>query len=79
MLTSRKSRRLRERQGSRHVSLAELRSCLEAPSSMSDGHRQRLIELAQQVAGIQLLGGEYARVGLSEIASAAIGRHTTAV
>ena len=57
-------------------SLAELRRHLANPSSMSDGHRQRLSELARRLARVQALGGEYVRVGLSEQARAALVPHT---
>ena len=54
-------------------SLAELRRHLANPSSLNDGHRQRLLELASRVASVQALGGEFVRVSLSEQAKAALG------
>lgn len=61
-------------QGSPRVSFAELRKELASPSRISDGVRQRLLELAQRVAHVQELGDEYARVGLSEEAAQGVGR-----
>jgi len=52
--------------------IAELRRGLNRPSQLTDGHRQRLLELAQRVARIQALGGEYCRVSLSEHAAVAL-------
>ena len=63
---------LRGWQGSRQVNLAELRHKLADPSQLDDGHRQRLLDLAQRVARVWALGGEYSRVCLSEHALAAI-------
>ena len=57
-----------KRYGDRSGTLAELRSLQERPSQLRDGHRQRLRDLAQRVARVQALGGEYRRVGLSESA-----------
>lgn len=60
------------RQGSRSLSLAELRRELETPSKLKDGPRQRLLELAQRAAKVQGLGGEYGRVSLSDFAHGAL-------
>ena len=60
------------RQGGRRVALAELRRHLSAPSRLGDGQRQRLLGLASRLARVQALGDEYARVELSEFASAAL-------
>jgi len=54
------------RQGGRPITLAELRSQLASPSGLSDGHRQRLLELSRRLARVQALVGEHARVGFSE-------------
>jgi hypothetical protein len=53
------------RQGSLPVGIAELRRQLASPGTMSNGHRQRLLELTTRLAHVQALGDEYARVGLS--------------
>ncbi len=62
------------RQGSRRVSLAELRSQLERPSKIQDGHQQRLLELAQRLTRVQALGNDYARLELSEHVTHAMDR-----
>lgn len=41
-----------------------------------EGLRQRLFDLARRVTRVQALGGEYARVGLSEQVQAALGDAT---
>jgi hypothetical protein len=53
------------RQGSPPLTLAELRRALAKPSVLDDGHRRRLLDLAQRLARVQALGDEYARVRLS--------------
>ena len=58
--------------GSGPGGLAELRSQLADPLALSDGNRQRLLELASRLARIQSLGDEYVRVGLSPHARAAM-------
>ncbi len=62
------------RQGRRESGMAELRSQLTKPSSISDGTRQRLLALARRLAAVQALGDEYARVTLSPHAAAALGK-----
>lgn len=62
----------------RRESFAQLRRQLSKPSELSDGNRQRLLELARRLARIQALGDEYARVDFSESAAAAI-HHGAAV
>ena len=57
---------LRGQHGSSPGGLAELRRDLARPSRLDDGHRQRLLDLAQRVARVQGLGGGYSRVSLSE-------------
>ena len=80
MFTSRQGPSERHgRQGSRPASFAELRLDLARPSRCGDGNRQRLLDLAQRVARIQALGGEYSRVSLSEHALAATSRDAAAV
>jgi len=61
------------RQGSRPVSIAGLRSQLAKPSQMSDGHRQRLLDLARRLARVQTCVGEHSRVQFSEHARVAMG------
>ena len=63
---------LPRRQGCPSADLAELRHDLARPSQVNDGHRQRLLDLAQRVARVQALGGEYRRVSLSEHVQAAL-------
>lgn len=46
-------------QGRSGVSLAELRRQLAHPSGLDDGCRQRLSELAQRLARIRAMGGEF--------------------
>ena len=60
------------RHGGRGLSFAELRVQLGEPSTLSDGHRQRLLELLRRLERVQALGDEYARVGLSPFATAAV-------
>ena len=48
------------------VSFEDLRRRLNEPSSMGDGHRQRLLEFQRRAARVQALGGEYAGVQVSE-------------
>lgn len=73
MLTSQIAQREPDgRQGRPRVDLAELRRQLARPSTMDDGHRQRLLEFVQKLARVRALGGEYARVDLSEFASVAV-------
>lgn len=69
----------RRRQGRLSVSLAELRSQLDRPSTMDDLHRQRLLELAHRLAAVQALGDEYGRVQLSDAAAAAVAETAAAV
>lgn len=59
-------------QGGDRCELAELRRQLADPSTLSDGNRRRLLELARRVARVQALGDEFRRVGLSEMAVAAM-------
>jgi len=61
-----------ERQGCRRASLAELRRRLAKPSSLDDGHRQRLVDFVQRLARVRSLGDEYGRVELSGYAAAAL-------
>jgi hypothetical protein len=60
------------RQGSAQGRLAELRCQLATPSRLSDGNRQRLLELARRLARVRALGGEYDRVELSVSARTAL-------
>lgn len=80
MLISRKAPRgAAGGQGRSAVGLAELRTSLCDTSHLGDGHRQRLLELAQRLARVQALGDEYARVGLSPMAADAMERSTASV
>ena len=54
------------------MDLAELRRRLANPSNVTDGCRQRLVNLARQLARVQALGDEYTRVELSEYAQIAL-------
>ena len=67
------------RHGGRRVSLAELRSQLDRPSCLDNGHRQRLLDLAQCLARVQALGDEFVRVQFSSSASAALRSTATPV
>jgi len=60
-------------QGSHRVGIAELRRQLASPSTIEDGHRQRLLELATRLSRVQRLGDEYTRVAMSQYAEAAGG------
>ena len=55
------------RQGSRQ-SLEELRRQLGHPSSLSDGNRQRLLDLQARLARVRALGDEFTRVEFSDSA-----------
>ena len=66
-------------QGRHPIGLVELRQRLERPSDINDGHRQRLLDLAQRVARVQSLGGAYRRVSLSARAMTAIDQHIAVV
>lgn len=59
-------------QGSGRESLAELRRRLANPVATGEGTRQRLVELAERLARVRALGGEYGRVDFSERAAAAM-------
>jgi hypothetical protein len=61
-----------ERHGCRESALAELRRSLANPSALSDGHRQRLLELSRRLARVGALGDEYSRVVFSDAAQAAM-------
>ena len=78
MITSGKTQSdLRRPHGGGPVELAELRRDLARPSRLDDGRRQRLLDLAQRVARVQDLGGDYSRVSLSEHVRIAIGKAST--
>lgn len=66
-------------QGGPGVTLAELRSRLECPSQLEDGHRQRLQELARRLRRIQALGESFAGIELSPFAAGALGASGSAV
>ncbi|MGB2822250.1 MAG: hypothetical protein WBF17_14795 [Phycisphaerae bacterium] len=73
MLISQQARgRSARPQGSDQVSFAELRRRLADPSSLTDGGRRRLVELAGCLARVRAQGGEYVRVGFSDEATAAL-------
>lgn len=65
-------------QGSPRISFAQLRRQLANPSEISDGHRQRLQDLAKKLARVKALGDGYSRVELSDAAAAAVGAAVTA-
>lgn len=67
------------RHGGRNVSLAELRRQLDRPSSLDNGLRQRLLDLAQCLDRVQALGDDFGRVQLSSHASAALKSSATPV
>jgi len=69
LISQRTQCELAGRQGCQPVSLAELRHQLARPSSMTDGHRQRLLELVHKLERVQSLGGEYSRVDVSSFVS----------
>ena len=60
------------RQGSRRVSLAELRRSLAGSENFSAAHRQRLAELARRAAQVRTLGDEFSGIELSEHARDAL-------
>ncbi len=64
--------------GSLRTVLAELQRQAATPSKVSDGFRQRLLVLSQRLAGVQSLGNEYARVGLSEHVQGILGEQAPA-
>lgn len=75
MLIPRQARRQTGRwQGSPRVGLSGLRRHLVSPSELPDGHRQRLLELAQRLSRVQALGDEYFRVELSPHAAKAVAQ-----
>lgn len=69
MLISQCHSELRTGQGRPETDLAELRRRLASPSAMTDGHRQRLVDLAGRLARVRALGDEYLRVDLSDHAT----------
>ena len=67
------------RHGGRRTNFAELRRRLASPSSLDQGQRQRLLELARSVARVQARGDEYGRVQVSEYVSVASDPYVTSV
>ena len=67
------------RQGSRRVSLAELRRQLADPTAMTDGYRQRLLDLAGRLARVQALTDKHAPAELSEYAQRALAQATASL
>ena len=61
------------------ISLAELRRHLASPSTLADGHRQRLLELERRLGRVRALGSEYARLGLSQFVTSAMDRGVVTV
>ena len=61
------------------ATLAELQRSGAAPSNNKDGLRQRLLVLAERLAQVQSLGGEYARVAFSEHAEAVLAEDAMVV
>lgn len=77
MLIPRQAKRQTGRwQGSPRVSLSGVRRHLVNPSELPDGHRQRLLELAQRLSRARALGDEYLRVEFSPAAAEA-ARHAS--
>ena len=66
--------RTRRRHGRCRAGLTELRHALASPSALGDGHRRRLLALAQRLARVQALGDEYARVDWSPAVRSALAR-----
>ncbi len=66
-------------QGRFCTTLAELQHRNAAPSDYQDGLRQRLLVLAQRLARVQSLGGEYARVAFSQYVDAVLAENAAAV
>jgi len=60
------------RQGCQPESLEELRRDLARPSTLKDGNRRRLLELAQRLSHVQALGDGYDRVYFSPFAIRAL-------
>lgn len=67
------------RQGSRPRGLKQLRHRLGSQSSLDDGDRQCLLELAGRLARIKALGDGYARLELSEYVVSAMDRGAVTV
>lgn len=67
------------RQGCRPVSLAELRRRMATSTGLNEEQRQRLQDLQSRLARLVALGGEYARVEMSEFVTAAMDRRVAAV
>ncbi len=61
------------------TALTELQRSSAAPSNYRDGLRKRLLVLAERLARVQSLGGEYARVAFSEHAEAVLAEDAVVV
>ena len=66
-------------QGRCRADLAELRHRLAGPSQLDNGHRLRLLELANRLECVQELGDDFARLELSEHVTAAMERGVATV
>ena len=66
-------------QGRCRPDLAELRNRLAGPSQLDNGHRRRLLELANRLECVQALGDDFARLELSEHVMAAMERGVATV
>ena len=62
------------RQGGQAAGLAELRRMLARPSRITDGRRQRLLDLTQRLAAVQRMGDGCDRVDISEYVRSALGQ-----
>lgn len=72
MLTSQQvHREANTEQGRSQAPLDELRDHLARPTAMDEANRQRLMVLANRLARVQALGGEFCRVAFSPEAAAA--------
>jgi len=67
------------RSGAPASGIAELRSHLAKGSSLDDGSRQRLLELAQRLARVQALGDEYAGISFSPMVTDVLDPSVAAV
>jgi hypothetical protein len=77
MLIPQKARQVAQGQGCPDVTFADLRRSLANPQALSEGHRQRLLELSQRLRRVQALGGEHHPVSMSEQAQAALAQYVS--
>ena len=72
MLITQKVKSGRPGQGSPGVSLSQLRQELACPENLTDGSRQRLLELDRRLTRLETLSVEHLRVGFSQAAVSAL-------